>query len=183
MGPLAEFERRFLDVTQQRRFLLLANAGGPPPEQFAYPLTFGSAAVPLTNGVTFQKTIAMQADAYFLWMYLSAACTIPLTAGFGGPDQFTDASNLLLQIGMPGMGDELFNLPAGFAGAPAANCAGTPTDNSTGIPLLFPTPVLLPPNTNVNVSVQKYGTNAGADNPDMTGAYVLLAGFRIPVWS
>ena len=183
MGPLNEFERRFLDVTQQNRFLLQANVGGPIPEYYGYPLSFGSAANPLTPGLAFQKAIAIQADAWFLWEYFSAAVTIPTTAGLGGPEQFTDPGNLLIQVSITGTGDDLINLPSGFAGMPGTLVAGAPTAASAGIPFIFPTPVLLPPNSNINVTVQKYGTNAGADNPDMTGADLMFAGVRVQVWS
>jgi hypothetical protein len=183
MGPLNEFERRFLDVTQQRRWLMAANIGGPPPEFFGYPLTFGSAANPLTPGTLFQGTIALQADAWFLWQYLSIGVTLPATPNFGGPEQFSDPGNLLVEITNPGTGDELINLPAGFAGTPGSLISGVPLPTNAGIPYIFPTPVLLPPNTNINVSVSKLGINAGADNPDMTGAYVMMFGARIQVWS
>lgn len=184
MGPLNEFQRRFLDVTEQNMFLRQANAGGPPPEYFGYVLQLGNATTPLTNGVSFQGVIAIQADAWFLWQYLQVGVTLPGGAPlYGGPDQLTDAGNLMLQITMPGTGDELYNVPAGFAGFPASLTAGTPLANLAGIPYVFPTPVLLPPKTNLNVTVQKYGTNAGADNPDPTGAWIMLNGARIQVWS
>lgn len=183
MGPLNEFERRFLDVTQQHLYLMQANAGGPSPEYFAYTANFGSAASPLTNGATQQKTIAVQADAWFLWEYLSVGVTIPTTAGLGGPEQITDGGSLLLQITVPGTGDDLFSVPTGFAGVPSAISAGSPIAAAAGIPFIFPTPVLLPPNSNVNVAVTKNGTNAGGDNPDITGAWVTLNGARVQVWS
>lgn len=182
MGPLNEWQRRVLDVTRQNLFLHDANAGGLPPEHFSYPLTLGSAANPLTPFATFQGTIAIQADAWFLWEYLSVAVTIPATANLGGPDQFTDGGNLLLQIYNSGTGNDLYNIPAAIAGMPAALSAGSPIAAAAGIPYIFPTPVLLPPNTNINIAVQKLGTNAGADNPDMTGAYVGISGARIQVW-
>lgn len=182
-GPLNEYQRRFLDVTQQHLYLKAANAGGPPPEHYGYVKTFGSVTNPLTNGVVFQDTIAIQSDAWFLWQYLQVTVTLPNLLNFGGPEQFTDAGNILLQITLPGMGTELMQVPAGFSGIPAANVAGTPSDNASGIPFIFATPVLLPPNTNVNISVAKLGTNASADNPDPTGCWVVLNGARIPVWS
>lgn len=183
MGPLNEFQRRFLDVTQQNLYLLQANAGGPKPEYFGYTLQFGSAANVLANGVPFQSTIAIQADAWFLWEYLSVGVTIPTTAGLGGPEQFTDGGNLLLQISIAGSGDDMYNIPPGFAGFPAALVSGSQIAAAAGIPYIFPTPVLLPPQSNINIVVQKYGTNATADNPDMTGAFVMLNGARIQVWS
>lgn len=183
MGPLNEWQRRMLDVTQQHRYLLQANAGGPPPEYFAYTTPqMGSAAAPLTNGVAVQSVIAIQADAWFLWEYLSIAVTIPATANLGGPEQFTDAANLLVQISFPGTADELFAIPGGFGGVPGALVAGSPIAAAAGIPIIFPTPILLPPKTNLNIVVQKYGAVA-ADNPDMTGAWVMLNGSRVQVWN
>lgn len=183
MGPLNEFQRRFLDVTQQHLFLHEANQGGLPPEYYGYPLILGSAANPLTPAVTFQGTIAIQADSWFLWQYLSVAVTIPTTALFGGPEQFTDGGNLLLQIYNSGTGNDLYNIPSVVAGLPAALSAGSPIAVAAGIPYIFPTPILLPPNTNINIAVQKLGTNGGADNPDMTGAYIAINGARVVVTS
>jgi hypothetical protein len=183
MGPLNEYARRFLDVTQQHRALLQANAGGPPPEYFGYVAQLGSATNTLTNGVSFQTAISIQADAWFLWEYLSVGVTMPATPPFGGPEQFTEGGNLLLQITNTGTGDDLYSIPSGFAGMPATLSAGSPNAGGAGIPYIFPTPVLLPPNTNVNILVQKLGTNAGADNPDLTGAWVMLNGSRVQVWN
>lgn len=182
MGPLNEFQRRFLDVTQQNLYLKKANAGGQPPEYFGYPLVIGSAAAPLLNGVPRQGIITIQADSWFLWEYLSVGVTIPATALLGGPEQFTDGGNLLLQITNTGTGDDLYNIPGGMGGFPAALSAGSPIAAAAGIPYIFPTPVLLPPNTNVSVVVTKLGTNGGGDNPDMTGAYIMLNGARVQVW-
>lgn len=181
MGPLNEWQRRVLDVTRQHLFLQDANAGGLPPEYFGYPLIFGSAAAPLTQGVTLQGTIAIQADAWFLWEYLSVAVTIPTTANLGGPEQFTDGGNLLLQIFNSGTGNDLYNIPPAVAGLPAALSAGSPIAGAAGIPYIFPTPILLPPNTNINIAVQKLGA-ASADNPDMTGAVIGINGARVQVW-
>jgi hypothetical protein len=181
MGPLNEFQRRFLDVTQHNLALLQANAGGSAPEYFGYVLTLGSAASPLLPGSTVQGSIAIQADAWFLWEYLSLGVTIPATANLGGPEQFTDPGNLLLQITNTGTGDDMYNIPAGFAGMPGTLSAGSPIAAAAGIPYIFPTPILLPPNTNINVTLQKNGL-VSADNPNPTGAYVMLNGARIQVW-
>lgn len=183
MGPLNEFQRRFLDVTQQNRYLLEANIGGGPPEYFGYPLVFGSATNVLANGVNFQGSIAIQSDAWFLWEYLSVGYTIPATPTIGGPDRFSDPGNLLFQATITGTGDELLNVSPNFSGVPAVLAAGAPSDSQAGVPVIFPTPILLPPNSNINVTVQKYGTNAGADNPDLTGAYLMIHGVRVQVWS
>lgn len=182
MGPLNEYQRRVLDMAQQQRWLAEANAGGARPDFFGYGINFGTVANPLTNGVPFQGVIPIQADGWFLWQSLSVGVAIPNTATFGGPEQITDAGNILLQISLPGTGDDLMNLPPGFPGVIAATAAGSPIAAAAGIPFMFPTPVLIPPNSNVSVFVQKYGTNAGADNPDPIGCYVLLIGAKIPVW-
>lgn len=182
MGPMNEFQRRVLDVMTQYKYLQEANAGGPAPEFFSYTLQLGSAADPLTPGVTKQGTKAIQADAWFLWIYVSSGVTIPTTANFGGPEQITDGANILLDIVLPGMGDDLLNIPAGLAGMPAALFTGSPISAAAGIPFIFPTPVLLPPNTNVTVSATKMGTNAGGENPDPTGFYFNMGGARVQVW-
>jgi hypothetical protein len=183
MGPLNEFQRRWLDVATQYKYLMEANAGGPHPEFFGYTLQLGSATDTFVNGATKQGTIAIQADAWFLWTYVSTGVTIPNTATFGGPAQITDAANILLDIVLPGMGEDLYNIPAGLPGMPAALSTGSPINAAAGIPFIFPTPVLLPPNTNVTVSATKLGTNAGGDNPDMTGFWFNMGGARIQVWS
>lgn len=181
MGPLNEFERRFLEVTQTHLYLHEANQGGQAPEYFGYPLVIGSATNPLTNGVTQQGIVAIQADAWFLWEYFQVGVIIPATATLGDLTQITDAANILIQITDTGAGEDLYNIPSGFSGAPAALQAGTPIAAAAGIPYVFPTPRLMPPNTNINVSVTKYGTNAGADNPDPVGVYIMINGARIRV--
>lgn len=170
-----------LDVVQQHQWMQQANLGGPPEEWFGYPVTIGSQANPLVVGVTQSANIAMQSDSWFLWGYLNTAVIIPTTAGYGTPSQFTFSGNLLLQITIPGMGEDLLEVPAGLAGMPASLCSGTPTPDSAGIPYVFQSPVLLPPNTNVQVNITKLGA-VSATNPDAFGAYVFLAGARIPVW-
>lgn len=180
MGPLNEFERRVLEVTQNHLWLEHANAGGPPPEHFGYQLTIGSTANPLTAGVTQQGTIAIQADAWFLWEYISVGVAIPATAGLGDLTQITDGGNLLIQITDTGAGEDLYNIPSGFSGAPAILQAGSPIAAAAGIPYVFPTPRLLPPNTNIHVSMTKLGAVA-ADNPDLLGAYLMINGARIQV--
>lgn len=181
MGPLNEFQRRFLEVTQTHLYLQRANASGMVPEYFGYGLTIGTAANPLVNAVTQQGTIAIQADAWFLWEYLSIGVVLPTTANIGDPTMVTDAGNLLILITDTGAGEDIYNIPSGFAGAPGLLLAGSPIVAAAGIPYVFPTPRLMPPNTNINVSVTKLGTNGGADNPDMLGAYITINGARIPV--
>lgn len=182
-GPLNEWDIRFLDVVQQLLYIEQANEGGSKPEAFGYPVTLGSAANPLTSGVPFQATVALQADSWFLWTYVSAGVTIPTTATFGGPEQITDAANLLIQFTLPGRGGDMAQIPNSYAGMPAALSCGSPIAQASGIPFQFPNPILLPPNANIQVSATKLGTNAGGDNPDMTGAYIMIHGFRIQVWA
>lgn len=181
MGPLNEWERRFLEVTQSHLYLQQANNSGLPPEYFGYGATIGSVASPLTNGATQQAVIAIQSDAWFLWEYLSVGVVGPVLASFTDLTMMTDGGNLLIQITDTGAGEDLFNIPSGFSGAPAALQAGSPLYGQAGVPFLFETPRLMPPNTNLNISVTKLGTNGGADNPDLLGAYIALLGARIPV--
>lgn len=181
MGPLNEYERRFLDLTQQDLWLEKAAGGGAKPEYFAYTRILGSVAAPLASAVVTQAIITLQADSWFLWQYLSCGVTIPTTANLGGPEQITDGGNLQLQITLPGTSDDLLNVPSGMPGMPAALFTGSPIAAAAGIPYMFPIPVLLPPKTNVNISVAKLGAVA-ADNPDLTGAYLTIHGARIQVW-
>lgn len=181
MGPMNEFQRRVLDIVTQYKYLQEANAGGPPPEFFGYSMTLGSPADTLAPGTLKQGTLAIQADAWFLWIYVSTGVTIPATAGFGGPEQITDGGNILLDIVLPGLGDDLLNIPTSLAGMPAALLTGSPVATAAGIPYMFPTPVLLPPNTNVTVSATKMGTNVGGENPDPTGFFFNMGGARIQV--
>jgi hypothetical protein len=184
MGPLNEFQRRWLDVAQENMYLRAANEGGPPAEHFGYPLTItGPAGGALTNGVAAQGIINIQADAWFLWMYLSMGVTTTANYPYSGPDQITDGGNMLLQITNAGTGDDLYNLPAGLPGFPGIIGAGSPLAAAAGIPYMFPTPVLLPPNTNVSVVVTKLGTDAGGDNVDPLAAFIMLGGARVMVWS
>lgn len=184
MGPLNEFQRRWLDMVQQNIYLQQANAGGPDPEYFGYPLQIGSVSNRLTNGVTQQGVITIQADAWFLWETISSAVVLPTsTAPYGSRREFTDAGNILMQITLPGMGDDLYNIPPGVPGMPAALSTGSPVAAMAGVPYLFPTPVLLPPNTNINISATKLGDETDGNNPDPGGFFVMLHGARVMLWS
>jgi hypothetical protein len=185
---LTEFERRFLEVAQNHLDLLAASkAAGAllPPEYFGYALALGTPttnpAGPLTSGVTFQGIIPIQADSWFLLEYISVGVVLSGATVFGDTTQMTDGGNLLLQVTDTGLGQELYNLPQGLPGFPAILLAGSPITAAAGIPYVFPTPRLLPPMTNVKVEMTKLGTNAGLDNPDMLGAYIMLNGARIPL--
>lgn len=178
-----EFERRFLEVAQNHLDLqALMKAGGAllPPEYFAYTTIIGSAANPLVNGVTQQNIIAIQADAYFLVEYINTAVILPAGSTFGDLSQFTATGNILLQITDTGAGQELFNVPSGFVGSPAINLAGSNFGGMAGVPYVFPTPRLIPPNTNIKVEVTQLGLTA-LTNPQPVGFYLMLHGARIPL--
>lgn len=177
MGPMNEFERRYLEMVQSHIWLHQANAGGPPPEYYGYALQIGSSTSQLVNGVTQQGQIAIQADAWFLLQYMSVAVTPDAQ---NDTTQLTDGGNLLIQITDTGAGEDLYNIPLGVPGMPSFLSAGSPLTNAASIPYVFPTPRLIPPNTNILVSVTKLGTLVGGV-PDMFGAYVMLNGARILV--
>ena len=180
MGPMNEFERRFLEMAQNHIYLHQANAGGPLPEYYGYPLQIGSATDTLTDGITHQGVIAIQSDAWFLLQYLSVGVILPPGSDFGDPTQITDGGNLLIQITDTGAGEDLYSTGPGVIAPPAIVVAGSPLAGSAGIPYVFPTPRLIMPNTNILVNVTKLGV-AGTENPAVLGAYVMLNGTRIEV--
>lgn len=180
---LNEWERRFLEVTQNHLDLqeVIAQTGtGLPPEYFGYSLIVGSAANPLVAGVTQQGIIHIQADAWFVIQYLSVGVILPAGSTFGDLTQITDGGNMQLQITDTGAGEELYNLPAGFPGFPAILLAGSPIAAAAGIPYVFPTPRLVPPNTNIKVEMTQLGFTA-LTNPQPVGAYLMLNGARVAI--
>lgn len=180
---LNEFERRFLEVTQNHLDLheaSLSSGSGLPPEYFGYSLTIGSAANPLLAGVTQQGIIPIQADAWFVIEYISIGVILPDGSTFGDLTQMTDGGNMLVQITDTGAGQELYNLPSGFPGFPAILLAGSPIAAAAGIPYVFPTPRLVPPNTNIKVEMTQLGLTA-LTNPAPVGGYIMLNGARIPL--
>jgi hypothetical protein len=179
MGPMNEFERRFLEMAQSHLYLHQANAGGAPPEYYGYPLQIGSATDQLADGVTHQGTIAIQADAWFLLQYVSVGVILS-AASFGDVTQITDGGNLLIQITDTGAGEDIFAIAPGAVAPPAILVAGSPLAGAGGIPYVFPTPRLIPPNTNIQVSVTKFGAST-PENRDPFGAYIMLNGARILV--
>lgn len=179
--PLNEFERRFLEVTQNHLDLKEANAGSAlPPEYFGYSIQIGSSAAPLVSGVSQQGIIPIQADAWFVIEYISVGVILPAGSTYGDLTQITDAGNIQLQITDTGAGQELYNLPSGFPGFPAILLAGSPIAAAAGIPYVFPTPRLIPPNTNIKVEATQLGFTA-LTNPQPVGCYVMLNGARIPL--
>lgn len=181
--PVNEFERRFLEVTQNHLDLKEANAGNSlPPEYFGYSLQIGSAANPLVVNVGQQGIIPIQADAWFVIEYISVGVILPAGSTFGDLTQITDAGNIQLQITDTGAGQELYNLPSGFPGFPALLLAGSPIQAAAGIPYVFPTPRLVPPNTNIKVEATQLGFTA-LTNPQPVGFYIMLNGARVPLGS
>jgi hypothetical protein len=180
MGPLNEFERRFLEMAQAHLNLHQANAGGPPPEYYGYPLQIGSATDTLDDGITHQGVIAIQSDAWFLLQYLSVGVILPTGSQFGDLTQMTDGGNLQIQITDTGAGEDLYNTGPGVIAPPAILVAGSPLASSAGIPYVFPTPRLIEPNTNILVNVTKLGVS-GTENPTILGVYVMLNGTRVEV--
>lgn len=180
---LNEFERRFLEVTQNDldlRQLVRELGTGRPPEYFGYPLQIGSAADPLVAGATQQGIINIQADAWYLLQYINAAVILPNGSTWGDLSQFTASGNIALQITDTGAGQDLYNVPSGFSGSPAINLAGSTFGAMAGVPYVFPTPRLIPPNTNIKVEVTQIG-NTALTNPAPVGFYLMLNGARIPI--
>ncbi len=180
---LNEWERRYLEVTQNHLDLMRAVeeiGSGLPPEYFGYAATIGSATNPLMEGVTQSTSIAIQADAWFVIQYLTVGVVLPNGSTTGDLSQITDGANLLLQLTDAGAGQELYSQPRGLAGFPAVLVAGSPIAAAAGIPYVFPTPRLVPPNTNIKVDVTQFGFTA-VSNPRPVGAYIVLNGARVPL--
>jgi hypothetical protein len=105
---------------------------------------------------------------------------LPNGSTYGDLTQVRDPGNILLQVTDTGAGEELYSQPPGFAGFPAATMTGAPTRGMTGIPYLFPIPRLIPPNTNIQVTMTQFGVTA-LSNPLPVGAYFMLNGARVPL--
>lgn len=180
---LTEWERRFLEVTQNHLDLMeaiRAVGSGLPAEYFAYTAVLGSAASPLVAGVTQSTSIAIQADAWFVIQYLTVGVVLPNGSTNGNLSQVSDGGNILLQLTDTGAGQELYSQPRGLAGFPAILVAGSPNAAAAGIPYVFPTPRLVPPNTNIQVQMTQFGFTA-VTNPQPVGGYIVLNGARVPL--
>ena len=180
---LNEWERRRLEVTQNDldlRQLVRELGSGRPPEYFGYELQIGSAAAPLVAGVTQQGVINIQADAWFLAEYINTAVILPNGSTYGSLAQFTATGNILLQVTDTGAGQDLYQVPSGFSGSPAINLAGSNFGGMAGVPRVFPTPRLIPPNTNIKDEATQLGLTA-LDNPQPVGFYIMLHGARVPL--
>jgi hypothetical protein len=180
---LNEFERRFLEVTQNHLDLIeaiQATGSNLPPEYFGYTVQIGSAAVPLASGVTQSAVITIQADAWFVLQYVQTGVILPNGSTFGDLSQVTDAGNILLQVTDTGAGQELYSQPLGMPGFPAITVTGSPGPGAAGLPYVFPTPRLLPPNTNIKVDMTHSGVLAGV-NPNPVAGFIMLNGARVPL--
>jgi len=166
-----EFDARLLDVTQNHVDLaaLLQSLGAQGLiEHIGYALQLGSSAAPLLSGVMQSDVLAMQSDAWFVLQYVSSCVVRPDT-----PFWFTDSGNINLRITDTGAGEVLYSTPSS-----AGVLTATISRAQTGIPLLFPLPRIIPPNTNVKVDVTQLGVNV-SDNQEPVGFWVFLGGSRI----
>lgn len=180
---LSEFERRFLEVTDNfldLREAIRATGSNIPPEYFAYSIQLGSATNVLTNGVTQSGVITIQSDAWFVIQYIMCGVILPNGSTYGDLGQVRDPGNILLQITDTGAGQELFSQPAGLAGFPAGITTGAALRVNSGVPYVFPTPRLVPPNTNIKVDMTQLGFTV-LTNPLPVGGYLTLNGARIPL--
>lgn len=162
-----EFERRALQVAQNHMDLAsVVNAlGGATVEHFSYTLEFSDFANGSLQSAPFvySQSIAMQADAWFVCHYISGCVILDAT-----PWYCTDDGDIQIQITDVGRGHVLYSLPSS-----AGVLASTVSRPQTGIPLLLPTPLLLPPNTNVKVDIS-------LQTATLTDAFfVTFAGSRI----
>lgn len=171
-----EYERRMVELVQNHIDLVKAmGAVGPTAnvESFGYSARIGSEAAPLTlAGGAQQAIIPIQSDADFILSYISTAVILPATVG----DVFSDATastNVLLQITDTGAGETLFAQPM-----PAFLASGTPFPGSSGIPLVFPIPRIIPVNTNILIEATFLGPVVAVTNPEPVGFFVSLMGAR-----
>ena len=165
-----EFERRFIELTQNHRDLIAAARADNSlavVEYFGYSAQLATAADPLEDGVTKQTIIPVQSDAWFVLAYISAAVILPNDLYRG-----KDASNVFLQITDTGSGNPLYAAPI-----PGGLVTGTPLTYAAGIPFLIPMPRLIPPNTNIKIEATQDGDNAS--NLEPIGLYVSLMGARV----
>ncbi len=137
-------------------------------EHFGYTLRLGSEASPLLNGVMQSGVLVMQSDAWFLQEYVNSCVIRPDL-----PYWFTDSGNINLRVTEPGAGEVWYSSPSS-----AGVLTATISRAQTGIPLLLPTPRLIPPNTNVRVDATQLGVNI-TDNQEPIGFWITLGGSRI----
>lgn len=167
-----EFERRFLEITQNHvDFVraLKAAGGGNLVEYRGYSATFPA----FVAGVALQQIIPIEADAAFVLQYLTVATILPNGSTYGALSLASNSANVMMKITDMGSGEALYNqaVPAGLA-------AGSPLPGMTGIPFLMPVPRIIPSNTNIQIELQNLGFTA-VSNPLPVAAYVTLNGARV----
>lgn len=179
-----EFERRFIELASNHVLLkeTLADIGNQNVvvEYFGYSIQIGSPANPLVNGVTQEGFIAIQSDAWFMLQYFSLGVILPNGSTYGDHTQIIQGGNINLQLTDTGAGEDLYNAPT-----PASLVSGSPTSSGTasigtpgGNPFVFPTPRLIPPNTNIKIDVTQLGLTA-LTNPQPDAVVVMLNGARL----
>lgn len=161
-----EFERRFVDQAINHRDLSAAvDAAGfsAIKRYFGYSATLGVDAVAMVVGQIYNASIPVQANGYFYMQHIS------LAASRSAAPQTAYPPSVNLQITDTGSGDVLFAGPT--LGTLAAGSVGL---LSTGIPLIMPTPRLIPPNSNILVEITPLASNAV---PQLV--YITLGGSRV----
>lgn len=166
-----EFERRQIEVAKRHVDLsaLVKRLGGSPlVEHFGYTVQIGGPYVPLLNGVTQSKILAMQSDAWFVLQYVSSCVVRP-----DQPWYFQDSGNIKLQITDTGAGNILYSTPS-----TAGVLTATISRPQTGTPFLLPIPRLIAPNTNIKIDATQLGVNI-TDNLEPIGFWLSLMGSRV----
>lgn len=148
------FETRALELAQQSNFLASVAREGQKIvkiDNFAYNGTIGSAASTIAaGGATAQTIINFQADSDFVIQYVSADALA--------------TTQILLQVTDTGSGRTFYNQPTLFS-----LVAG-----SSGFPYLLPTPKVVAPSTNLQVSVTNIDAAVAC-----TGFFISFGGGRI----
>jgi hypothetical protein len=147
------FETRALEVAQQSNFLASVARQGQKIikiDNFAYNTTIGSAASTIAAGAGGQAIINFQADSDFVIQYVSADAL--------------GTTQLLLQVTDTGSGRTFFNQPTLFSLVAGSN----------GFPYLLPTPKVVAPSTNLQVSISNIDAAVAC-----TGFFISFGGGRI----
>lgn len=155
-----EFERRYLDIVQNASYLQAAVRQGQKVinvEYFNYNTRIGTVANPIAAGGQAQGTVQIQSDSDFVLTYISADVT-----DAAGTTIVTNPG-LLMQITDTGSGKTFFSEPTLI----------TLVTGRLGIPFQLPSPRIIPPNTNIQFTLQNLAAVA------YSGAFISLLGARI----
>lgn len=156
-----EYERRMLDLAQNWVNLRKAAATEghlSALEFFGYTANFGAVA----SGDTAQVVVPVQADAFFVLSYITAAQQVETDPDINLASAFT------LQITDTGAGKTLYSAPS-----IASLLVGSANAFTLGIPILLAVPRVIRPNTNIKLDV----TNFGTDNLD--GIFISMIGTKV----